>query len=479
MSRRVTEASRLVVILVFGLLGVSCVDAEFGGEVGPPRIVYKERPPGWVGVGGGEGLGPAGGGTGSKPPGTGSGGEPDPTMPGPGPENPVGGGGAGGEGEEVPPNHIPEFDPDYEGLDTALTPDIAPPGCVGGYDPETERITLTLGPDVPGVRLHATGKGLFANDVLCTKSGGKPLELNELQRVEVRGGKERNVVILDFSQGTFGESLFKSEGGFHIDVDEGYDHLLVRGSEGDDEYYVGSDTERLMMSLSSLARINVWAKGFDRMTTSLGPGNDLFVPIERLNVGLYDVDTKAPVMTGVLNLPLRVWGGEGDDVLVGSSQHDFLSGGHGDDSLSGLEGSDFFEEGISANGSDVINGGPDLDEVSYRFRTKDLRVQLCHVPDELFGCSASGCDCLDENGESEEGDTVVNLEVARSGAGNDVLLGSRGDDYLYGEAGDDIVTGYAGSDVLQGGNGTDEFNGGDDGDICDNDPGEVVSDCEV
>jgi hypothetical protein len=483
MIRTVIAASRLVVLAAVALVAVGCVDAEFGGEVGEPRIVFKKRPTGFLGEGGelGGDVGGRGGGVGPKP-GSGLGGDQgSPGAGGGGPESPANGGsvGIGGDGEEHLPSHIPVIDPDYEGLDSALVPDMVPVGCLGGYDPENQHLTIQLNAEVFGVRLHATTMGLFANDVLCEDTGGQPLDLNKIKRIEILGGEESNVVIFDFSKGEFGETLMTSEGGFYLDVAGGTDHLLLRGSEAADEFYAGSDTDKLMMSLSSVARINVWAEGFDRMTASLGPGDDKLVPIERLNIGLFDVDTKAPVMAEVLSLPIRLWGGTGNDQLVGSSQRDFIGGGEGDDDLSGLEGSDVFEEDIAANGADLVNGGPDLDEISYRFRIKDLTVQLCQAPVVLFGCLASACDCGDNNGESGEGDTLVNLEIARTGAGDDRLLGSPGDDYLYGEAGNDILNGFAGSDVLQGGKGEDEFDGGDNEDICDNDQGEPALSCEI
>ena len=55
---------------------------------------------------------------------------------------------------------------------------------------------------------------------------------------------------------------------------------------------------------------------------------------------------------------------------------------------------------------------------------------------------------------------ITNQEAAdklqvRSGAGNDVLVGSRGNDTLFGGDGEDILIGGLGQDFLDGGNGDD------------------------
>jgi Ca2+-binding RTX toxin-like protein len=369
------------------------------------------------------------------------------------------------------------IDPDFEGLDTALVPATAPAGCKSGYDPMTRLLTLALDAEIFGAHLSVEDGQLVVNDKPCTHDG-KALEVEQLDRIKITGGAEDNVVILDSSQGDFGESLFMGEAGFYMDLAGGTDHLLVRGSRGDDAYYVGSDAQRLILALTSMARINVWAKGVERFTASLGPGDDLLVPIQRLNVGLYDVDSGSVLQAQVLNVASELWGGDGHDEIVGSNQDDFISGGAGNDKLDGLLGNDFFDEGLNANGSDVINGGEGLDEVSYRFRSRDVSVHLCHA-ESAVGCASEQCDCLAENGEEEEGDVLVNFEIVRTGSGNDLLVGSDGDDYLYGGDGDDTLLGGAGSDVLQGGPGMDILDGGADEDICDGDENDIVISCEI
>lgn len=378
----------------------------------------------------------------------------------------------------IDPDHIPEFDPDFPGIDHALTPDIAVPGCTDGYDEELAELVLRLDSDAYGVRLHGQDGTLYANDRPCT-NGEDPLDLEALNRLRVVGGAERNVVILDLSKGSFGERLFAREGGFYFDVGQGLDHVLVRGTREPDDFYVGASPQRLMMALSSVARINVWVKQAEGVSVGLGPGDDGLQDIGRLNVGLYDIDSGAVLRVEPVNIPMRIFGGEGADVLRGGRLDDHLDGGPGNDTISALAGNDFVDEGESMSGADVVNGGEGLDTLSYRSRTEAVMVLLCSLDEVDDGCPTATCTCASTSGEADESDTLLNIESVRAGSGDDVLIGTDGDDYLYGGDGNDTIEGGDGSDVLQGGAGMDHLRGGEDADICDQEPGEDVEACEI
>jgi Ca2+-binding RTX toxin-like protein len=94
------------------------------------------------------------------------------------------------------------------------------------------------------------------------------------------------------------------------------------------------------------------------------------------------------------------------------------------------------------------------------------------------GCDTT-CECSSDNGEANEGDTLVNVERIWGGAGDDVLIGTKADEAIYGEDGDDAISAGAGSDTLQGGGGNDSLDGGDGGDICDAEKDEVSLSCEI
>ncbi|MGZ4411922.1 MAG: calcium-binding protein, partial [Gaiellaceae bacterium] len=148
------------------------------------------------------------------------------------------------------------------------------------------------------------------------------------------------------------------------------------------------------------------------------------------------------------------------------------SGGDGNDLLFAGPGDDTFDEGSSASGADVMNGGAGSDTVSYAARTNALNVSLA--------------DGFAQDGEAGEGDLVrVDVENVNGGAGADTLTGSSvanvlsggaGNDTIFAGAGDDTLTGGAGLDALFGSDGVDTFhaqdgqadtcNGGNDSDIA-------------
>lgn len=377
----------------------------------------------------------------------------------------------------VPDDHVPVIDPDYPGIDIALSGEVAPNGCGDGFDPETASIKLLLNADVPGVRLHVEDGVLLANGVVCQNEDGAPLQVEGLRQIAVKGGTETNLVILDFAIEGFGSTLYEQEGGFHFDGGQGDDALYVRGSAGDDDFYAGAANQRFVAALSSQARVNVFAKSFETLRASFGPGNDGWREIGRLNVGLYDLDSGSALRIEGIDLPQRLWGGDGNDELNGGALDDRIVGGSGDDIVNGMDGNDQFDEESGANGRDLINGGPGLDETSYYLRTADLIVELCES-DSAFACEGA-CTCDAASGEEGEGDTVINVEIFRSGAGNDLISAGPADNYIYAGEGKDRMLGGAGSDVLMGGEGLDEFDGENDEDICDADEEELATSCEI
>ncbi|MBO0131658.1 Ig-like domain-containing protein [Agrobacterium burrii] len=109
-----------------------------------------------------------------------------------------------------------------------------------------------------------------------------------------------------------------------------------------------------------------------------------------------------------------VEGGNGDDMLIGTSRKDMLEGGDGDDTMVAGEGNDMVDAGagndrvLAGEGNDVIDGGAGND-------------------------------------------------VLMGGSGNDVISGGAGNDTLNGGAGDDTLSGGTGNDTLTGGSGADTF----------------------
>jgi Ca2+-binding RTX toxin-like protein len=135
-------------------------------------------------------------------------------------------------------------------------------------------------------------------------------------------------------------------------------------------------------------------------------------------------------------------GGPGDDGLTGGPGRDVVYGGGGDDSLGDGETDsqaavDRFDGGPQGPSADDRGG----DMLIYERRRGDLRIDLAA-------------------GTWSTEDTIVGVESAISGAGNDVLTGDAGKNWFSGGAGDDLISGGGGPDRLDGETGSDVIFGG-------------------
>jgi RTX calcium-binding nonapeptide repeat (4 copies) len=162
-----------------------------------------------------------------------------------------------------------------------------------------------------------------------------------------------------------------------------------------------------------------------------------------------------------------VAGGPGVDILDGAGGHDILDGGDGVDTVIGGPGNDQVKGGpgndiLEANlwpitalpreseGADRIEGGPDIDTVSYRGRIDGLFFTV---------------DDLANDGAPAEGDLVArDVEVIEGGAMGDTLTGDAGHNALYGGGGPDTIRGGSGDDSVDGGVGADSVSGEDGAD---------------
>jgi Ca2+-binding RTX toxin-like protein len=156
---------------------------------------------------------------------------------------------------------------------------------------------------------------------------------------------------------------------------------------------------------------------------------------------------------------LALLGGAGGDRLLAGTRDSFLEGGPDADTLTGgaAGGQTTHYMGSSADGADVIAGGPGLDIAAYDSRLMPMNL------------SADG---VANDGEAGEGDDIrPGVEAIQGGARNDTIGGSAvvdaqlsgygGDDLLAGAGGDDVLFGGTGDDTLLGGGGDDSAAAGD------------------
>jgi Ca2+-binding RTX toxin-like protein len=141
----------------------------------------------------------------------------------------------------------------------------------------------------------------------------------------------------------------------------------------------------------------------------------------------------------------QLYGGPGDDNLIGTPDAEVISGGPGDDTIRGGAGDDALYGG---NGSDLVKGGGGNDRIE-EFEGRR--------PNGPGGRPRSGNDRI-YGGKGNDfmlagpGDDVVD-----GGGGRDKLYGDYGNDTLAGGAGNDLLDGEEGSDTMRGGAGDDEL----------------------
>ncbi|MBI2009733.1 MAG: hypothetical protein HYS86_01005 [Candidatus Chisholmbacteria bacterium] len=136
-------------------------------------------------------------------------------------------------------------------------------------------------------------------------------------------------------------------------------------------------------------------------------------------------------------------GTEGDDILRGTSAHEFILGKGGNDRI------------IAASGHDCVVGGEG-----------DDRIELDSGND--VGIGGPGEDRLSGGNGND---------VMHGGGGNDRMNGNSGNDKIFGEGGNDGLGGDSGNDLLDGGDDTDRLRGNSGVDKCVD--GEDVGGCEL
>ena len=194
-------------------------------------------------------------------------------------------------------------------------------------------------------------------------------------------------------------------------------------------------------------------------------GNQLEVTADDVSLGRFDrsefsvvvIDSLAGDDTIRINLNVTdqtfiytrggndtVYGGSGDDFVVGFEGNDRLFGRAGNDSLHGGEGDDFL---LGQAGDDYLSGADGVDELRggigndtiYAGEGDDF-IEGAAGDDRLFGF----------NGR----DTIY------AGSGNDVVYGQNGNDWIYASRGDDLILGGDGRDVIFGQFGTNQIDAG-------------------
>ena len=141
-------------------------------------------------------------------------------------------------------------------------------------------------------------------------------------------------------------------------------------------------------------------------------------------------------------------GGDGDDNIHGDADDDTLLGGAGNDYLSAGGGVNSLDGGLGADAL-IAWGGPS-DTVTYISRTAPVTVTVSDTTGALPPA---------DDGEAGEGDNVIGAETVIGGSGSDSLTGTDRPSRLFGRAGNDMLDGAGGNDHLDGGSANDRVFG--------------------
>jgi Ca2+-binding RTX toxin-like protein len=338
---------------------------------------------------------------------------------------------------------------DFGGIDVSGLTGAKVHGC-DAFDPASGALTLTLDSTTTFVVIDAWRGAIRANDIACSGPDGSAVTVDNIRTLTIDGTGADERVLFDMLPGDFG-SILGTPSSIKIDLGAGNDTVLVRATRGGDAMRVvggaapGENAADLGGNATALA-----AKNVEAMTFSLGPGNDAF----------------SGAATTPANVPLTIFGGADDDILSGGAKNDVLNA---------EEGNDTIDDGASASGADVMNGGPGEDTITYERRTAGVTIALCNAAAGT-GCSAPDCACPQANGGAGENDTLVNFENASGGAGDDVVTGESGPNTLSGRGGNDHLDGADGQDQIYGDEGDDVIVAGGDDDILTGGPGKDTLD---
>ena len=235
-----------------------------------------------------------------------------------------------------------------------------------GYNATTKTLALTLGGGVTTIVVSAGSGKIQVNGWQCVSSAGTGLTTTTVSKITVTGTSANEKVIWDNLPGSFGTTIYGTNGGVTVDMGTGTDAFMVRGTSGVDKYQLGvSGAGDTYFDLTNDNKADIRVIGADAITVSTLGGNDTF-HARGGNISGAHLDASATSLTAV-TMNLIVYGGAGNDEL---------NGGDGDDKLYGGDGDDTFKSATTDDGSDTFYGEAGNDLVDYSNRTAALTVDV-------------------------------------------------------------------------------------------------------
>ena len=397
----------------------------------------------------------------------------------------------------------------------SATPPPPPPNQTINGTPGNDSLVGGAGNDtINGFAGNDTIRGLGGDDSLIGGDGVDSVSGGDgndtLVGHEFAGGREPSGPTADTLDGglgddvyhvNFGDSIAADPGGLdHVFADttwtlgEGLENLTIGGVEADGASAFGNELDNTISQ-----------RGNDHYHTIEGRGgNDVLYAAQRAMSG-------GGVFGGDGNDTLVGWtgadtlvGGNGNDVIMGSdvfgggSDFNTVDGGAGNDTLSGSAGSDFndtfrFSVAPGTANADTINGFESgIDEIQLdaavhanagvngdfvagdpRFHAAAGANSAHDADDRVIFNTSTGQLWYDADGIGGAGAQLIatvqsgtviatDIEILNGTppGGGSTINGTSGNDSLVGTPGDDTMNGFGGNDTIDGLGGADQMDGG-------------------
>lgn len=184
------------------------------------------------------------------------------------------------------------------------------------------------------------------------------------------------------------------------------------------------------------------------------------------------VDLSGVTLAGFPNLAaVHVFGGAGDDEIIGSEFGEVLNGNMGNDTISGGNGHDVLLGGggndslSGGNGHDTLRGHSGQDALFGEAERESIYpIRRNAVVPVILGPGTGLVVGVERPPIVFEHEQVPGKDILFGGVGDDRIEGNAGDDQIDGGDGSDVIEGHAGNDSITGGEGSDFIHGWDGND---------------
>ncbi len=258
-------------------------------------------------------------------------------------------------------------------------------------------------------------------------------------------------------------------------IDGGLGNDLLNGQDNDDSIIGGDGVDVLVGGAGTadvLSESTTTNLVLSATQLSIGVGGAAVVEslsgFER--AVLFGSGTANVLDASAAGIPVTMFGGGGNDVLISGIQADNIDGQGGNDTLTGGVGNDTLNGGAGTDGfrdvayTDVVAG--QVRTITLTSTSLVVKVGTTTLSaDSLLGFEFADLtggamrDFISANAFTNTGVTTIN-----GGGGNDVITGTPGADMIFTATGADSISGGAGSDTIFTGSGNDTLNGGDGAD---------------